>query len=124
MPPIVMAWSLPITWAATCVTTSGITGLTVPGMIDEPFWSSGGKISAEAGRRAGAEEAQVVGDLGEADGNRLPRAGGLDETVARSLALERVGRRGDGEAGFGDELRADAGRALGVRVQAGADGGG
>ena len=41
MPPIVIAVSLPITCAATCSTTSGITGLTFPGMIDEPFWSSG-----------------------------------------------------------------------------------
>ena len=37
MPPIVIAVSLPITWAATCITTSGITGLTFPGMIEEPF---------------------------------------------------------------------------------------
>ena len=41
MPPIVIAVSLPITCAATCSTTSGITGLTLPGMIDEPFCSSG-----------------------------------------------------------------------------------
>ena len=39
--PTVIAVSLPITWAATWVTTSGITGLTLPGMIDEPFWSFG-----------------------------------------------------------------------------------
>jgi hypothetical protein len=41
MPPIVIAVSLPITCAATCSTTSGSTGLTLPGMIDEPFCSSG-----------------------------------------------------------------------------------
>ena len=41
MPPIVIAVSLPITCAATWSTTSGITGLTLPGMIDEPFCSSG-----------------------------------------------------------------------------------
>ena len=41
MPPIVIAVSLPITCAATWRTTSGMTGLTLPGMIDEPFWSSG-----------------------------------------------------------------------------------
>ena len=41
MPPIVIAVSLPITCAATCSTTSGITGLTLPGMIEEPFCSSG-----------------------------------------------------------------------------------
>ncbi len=45
MPPIVIAVSLPITCAETCSTTSGITGLTLPGMIEEPFCSSGRKIS-------------------------------------------------------------------------------
>ena len=41
MPPTVIAVSLPITCALTCSTTSGITGLTLPGMIEEPFCSSG-----------------------------------------------------------------------------------
>ena len=50
MPPTVMAASLPITCAATCVTTSGMTGLTLPGMIELPFWSSGRKISASPAR--------------------------------------------------------------------------
>ncbi len=50
MPPTAIAASFPITWAATCVTTSGITGFTLPGMIDEPFWSSGRKISARPAR--------------------------------------------------------------------------
>ena len=50
MPPIVIAVSLPITCAATCVTTSGMTGFTLPGMIELPFWSSGRKISARPAR--------------------------------------------------------------------------
>ena len=41
IPPTVIAVSLPMTWALTCSTTSGITGLTLPGMIEEPFCSSG-----------------------------------------------------------------------------------
>ena len=41
VPATVTAVSLPITCAATWSTTSGITGLTLPGMIDEPFCSSG-----------------------------------------------------------------------------------
>ena len=44
-PPTVIAVSLPMTCAPTCSTTSGMTGLTLPGMIDEPFCSSGRKIS-------------------------------------------------------------------------------
>ena len=40
-----MARSLPITWAETCSTTSQITGFTFPGMIEEPFCSSGSSSS-------------------------------------------------------------------------------
>ena len=49
-PAIVIAVSLPITWAETCSTTSGITGLTLPGMIEEPFCSSGSRISPSPAR--------------------------------------------------------------------------
>ena len=47
---MVIAASLPITCAATCVTTSGMTGFTFPGMIELPFCSSGRKISARPAR--------------------------------------------------------------------------
>ena len=50
LPARVIAASLPITWSATWMTTSGITGLTLPGMIEEPFWSSGSTISASPAR--------------------------------------------------------------------------
>ena len=40
-PPQVMAASLPTTWEATCITISGITGFTFPGMIEEPGWRAG-----------------------------------------------------------------------------------
>ena len=50
MPPKPIAASFPITCAPTCVTTSGITGFTLPGMIEVPFWSSGSAISASPAR--------------------------------------------------------------------------
>ena len=50
LPATVIAASLPITWAATWITTSGITGLTLPGMIEEPFCSSGRRSSARPAR--------------------------------------------------------------------------
>ena len=103
MPPTVIAASLPITCAATCVTTSGMTGLTLPGMIELPFWSSGQEDLGEAGARAGAHEAEVVGDLRQRDGDGLQRARGLDERVARGLRLERIGGREDRQAGVGRE---------------------
>ena len=50
MPATVTVVSLPITWAHTCSTASGITGLTLPGMIDDPFCSSGRRISPRPAR--------------------------------------------------------------------------
>ncbi len=44
-PPIEMVKSFPITWAATWHTASGITGLTFPGMIEDPGWTGGINIS-------------------------------------------------------------------------------
>ncbi len=41
----VTARSLPITWAATIITASQMTGLILPGMMDEPGWSAGRVIS-------------------------------------------------------------------------------
>ena len=42
---MVIEASLPITCAATIAMASGITGLTLPGMIDEPGCSAGSSIS-------------------------------------------------------------------------------
>ena len=50
---------------------------------------------ADAGARAGAHQREVVGDLGQRDGDHLQRARQLDQRVAVGLRLERVlGRRG------------------------------
>src|SRR2546421_6681427 len=45
LPAKVIVASLPITWAATMSIISLITGLTLPGMIDEPGWVAGMEIS-------------------------------------------------------------------------------
>ncbi len=45
-----MAVSLPITWLATCIIISEMTGFTLPGMIELPGWSEGSVISAIAVR--------------------------------------------------------------------------
>ena len=50
VPATLIAASLPITWSPTWITTSQITGLTLPGMIDDPFCSSGRRISARPAR--------------------------------------------------------------------------
>ena len=72
-----------------------MTGLTLPGHDRRALLELGQEDLRQAGARAGAEEAQVVRDLRQADRERLQRAGGLDEAVAGGLRLERVGRRGD-----------------------------
>ena len=55
-PPKATAASLPMTWATTWQTASGMTGLTLPGMIDEPGCRSGRWISASPVR--GPEDIQ------------------------------------------------------------------
>ncbi|MNP42490.1 hypothetical protein D3C76_1362610 [compost metagenome] len=42
---MVITVSLPITWAATIAVASGITGLTLPGMIEEPGCNASSSIS-------------------------------------------------------------------------------
>ncbi|MNM69053.1 hypothetical protein D3C81_806370 [compost metagenome] len=42
---MVITVSLPITWAATMAVASGITGLTLPGMIEEPGCKPSSSIS-------------------------------------------------------------------------------
>jgi hypothetical protein len=44
-PPRVMAKSFPITWAHTWIKDSGMTGFTFPGIMEEPGWVSGRRIS-------------------------------------------------------------------------------
>ena len=44
-PAKAIAWSLPMTWAATWTVASGRTGFTLPGMMEDPGWRSGRLIS-------------------------------------------------------------------------------
>ena len=67
---MVMVTSLPMTSKATWLTTSGITGLTLPGMMLEPACTGGRLISFEARARAGGQQPQVVAALGELHGDR------------------------------------------------------
>src|SRR3954447_23754284 len=122
IPPTVIAASLPMTCAATWVTTSGMTGFTLPGMIEEPFWSSGRKISASPAR--GPEPIrrrsfaifvyETDTTLSAADatfGGAGPRGG----PAARRLRLERIGGRRDRHPGVAGELLAHARGELGMR---------
>ena len=102
---------------------SDMTGLTLPGMMEEPGWVAGQFELADAAAGAGTEEADVVGDLDEADGDGLERAAGFDGGVAGGLGFEMVFGFAEFEAGIaGDGFDGFAGE-VDVGVDAGADGG-
>ena len=84
----------------------------------------GGQLQfADAATRAGTEQADVVGDFDQADGDGLECAAGFDDGIARGLRFEMVGGFAQFEAGFvGDAVNGFA-REINVGVDAGADGG-
>ena len=92
--------SLPITCAPTCVTTSGITGFTLPGMIDEPGCRSG---SADLGRGRCAVRSPIqrrsLAILTSATASTRQLPARLDERVARALRGEVVLRLGERQPG-------------------------
>ncbi len=91
-PAKAMAASLPMTWAHTWVTASGITGFTLPGMIELPGCRSGRRISASPVLGPAAHPAEVVGDLDERHGEHPQVAREPDQLVAGALGGEVVGR--------------------------------
>ena len=66
---MLIATSLPITWAQSIVTASHWVGFTLPGMIELPGSFSGIVISPMPQRGPGGEPAHVVGDLVERRGH-------------------------------------------------------
>ena len=122
---IVTVTSPPMTSKHTWFTTSGMTGFTLPGMIDEPGCIAGRVDLTEAGARAGAEQPEVVADLRQLHRAALEHAGQLDERAGVRRRLDEIGRgdqrqpREPGEVGaymFGVPRRsvdagADRGRA-------------
>ena len=117
--------SLPMTRNATWLTTSGITGLTLPGMIDEPACTAGRRISPKPGPRPARQQSQVVADLRELDGDALEQAGEQHERAHVGGRLDQVAGEHhllpghvrqllDGERGIarvGVDAGADRGRA-------------
>ncbi len=75
----------------------------------------------QAGQRARAHPADVVGDLGQRHGDGAQRTGRLDEAVARGLGLEGVCRRAQfAQAGGGNQRFDDLGAEAVGSVEAGA----
>ena len=98
-----------------------MTGLTLPGMIDEPGWRSG-RITSKKPQR-GPEPSQRMLLAME---NRLTAidpqlAGAFDQAVAVGVGLEVVLGLDEGDAGFLGQDLGDLGPELRMRVDAGAD---
>lgn len=91
---------------------------------DGRAWLDGGEDEfADAAAGAGAEPADVVGDLGEGDGDGFEDAAGLDDGVLGGLGLEVIGGFAEVDAQACGEFGGDEGAELFVGVDAGADGG-
>ena len=100
----VTAASLPTTWHATCCTASGMTGLTLPGMIELPGCSAGQRHLGQPRRRTRAHQPQVARrSCAATSATHLGHAAGLDQRVLRGLRLEVVDRLGQGQAHVGGE---------------------
>ena len=71
-------------------TTSGITGFTLPGMIDEPGWSAGRGSSASPARGPRSHQHEVLRDLGQRHRETLQCPVQLHQAVADACASKRV----------------------------------
>ena len=76
----------------TCVTTSAITGFTLPGMIDEPGCRSGSRISAKPVRGPLPISRMSFAILNSDSGECAELTAALDERVARALRGEVIAR--------------------------------
>ena len=92
-------------------------------MIEEPGSFSGRASSPRPERGTRAQEADVVGNLEQAGGDRVDRAVAEHHRVMGGQGLELVRSRGEGKAGDGGDLFGDLFGETDGRVQAGADGG-
>ena len=92
--------SLPTTCAATISVISGITGLTLPGMIELPGWSDGSEISPMPQRGPEASQRRSLAILVSDDGDRLERAARpRPRRPCAAMRLEVVARRHERMAG-------------------------
>ena len=120
-PPTVIATSLPMTWAATWQTDSGMTGLTLPGMIDEPGCSAGSVISRQAAARPDDSRRRSLAIFIRSAASVLRAP--LAATTAWRLPSpsKRSADGAQGQAGPLVDRGEGAGGELGVGVDAGAD---
>ena len=119
---MVMAVSLPMTCADTCITTSGSTGLTLPGMIDEPFCSSGRKISPSPQRGPLPIQAMSLAILVRETATTLSAPDTSTRASRAPCASNGSAGGGDRQAGVPGQALPHALGELAVGVEAGAGG--
>jgi hypothetical protein len=96
--------SLPITSKAIWLTTSGITGLTLPGMMDEPACTAGRLISPKPARGPLESRRRSLQLLDSLVATRLSTPDSC-EGAAVLRGLDQVGRGGQRDAGDGAQVR-------------------
>ena len=87
-----------MTSMAAWLTASGMTGLTLPGMIDEPAWRAGSRISPSPASGPRRQQAQVAADLEQRGRAGLEDARDLDEHVGVLRGLDQVLGAGEADA--------------------------
>ena len=97
-----------------------MTGLILPGIIDDPGWSAGSTISAKARLGSAVHQPQVVGDLHQANrvGFQLPAQ--LDRGVHSSLRRKVIGGFHKRQPGRSRQTIGHVGSEVGMRIEAGA----
>ena len=120
-PPNATAASLPMTCVQTWQTASQMTGLTLPGMIDEPGCRSGILISPSPVRGPEPISRRSLQILYRLTAIVRGHAACRDQAVPRAGCLEMVGRLGERQPHVAGQVADDGGREAGGRVQAGAD---
>src|SRR5664279_991958 len=120
-PPNTTAASLPMTWATTWQTASHSTGLTLPGMIDEPGCRSGRNSSVSPVR--GPEPIHRMSLLILFRPAAIVRtAPDSYQAVTCTLCLEVVACLGERQPGLRSDQRDHVRREAGWSVDAGTDG--
>ena len=120
---MVMVRSLPITWNATWFTTSGMTGLTFPGMIDEPGCIGGRLISTRPQRGPEASRRRSLHILESLTATRLSTPENITNAPVSGVASTRFSAQLKVEPGDPAELLDGELGVARVGVDAGADGG-
>ena len=115
--------SRPIARKQDWLVTSGITGLTLPGMIEEPGCSCGRLISDRPQRGPLGEQTNVVADLRELHGEALDGRGQRNVGAAVARGGDEVFAVLEVDAGDFSKLLDCESRVIRVSRHAGADGG-